>query len=220
MIQFCFCHIPKCGGTSVRWHLERAYGEDCFPNIAETARSQGRGWPDLSGDVPWVVVAAHNGPHELLDKCNIDVPVFTWVRDPITRRLSSVFHKARHSQEGSRPISDDFWDNKDEQAFIRKRFLENDDALYAKLWGGQEHRVAFVGRMEHFEEDWVRCVEFFGFPRTALDGMEHPENTNPLLGKHRYDELLDLLGLTHEKVIENPIFAKEYEVYENLLSKI
>ena len=233
MIRFCFSHIPKCGGTHVRLLLKQAYGESCFPNIIEVIKSQHKlahlirnkyiaqgEWPDLSGDNSWIGATGHYGPHELLDLFNLDVPVFTWIRDPMTRRLSSVFHKARYEQVGSRPIVDDLWSNKEEQVFIRKRFLEEDDGLYSKLWGGQEHRAAFVGRMEHFEEDWIRCVKFFDFHKATLEGIGAIHNENPMKNAARYGELLDLLYLSREIACrENPVFEKEYEVYEKLLAK-
>lgn len=219
-MNFFFSHIPKCGGTHICELLGQAYGDGWFPNVAEVARSQNRGWPDLSVG-HWVGVTGHYG-HELLELVNLppDLPTFTWIRDPLMRRLSSVFHKARFSHEGSRPIAPDFWDNEEELAFIRHRFLTEDDALYSKFWGGYEERIDFVGRMENMETDWPACVIKFGFPPATLVDVDQPHNSNPVIPVYRYQELLDLLQLDVASVCrEAPVFEREFEVYHNLLKK-
>lgn len=212
-----FSHIPKCGGTKIRELLRSFNGDELCETEMFEMPLQVNGFPDLR-EAGFNTLTGHFGP-TLLDWTNLSLPTFTWIRNPLVRRMSSVFHNARHQLVGSRPIAGDYLSSESELEYIRTRFLTEDDFLYSKLWGGMEHRADFVGRTEHFDEDWCRCYEFFDFPISArLRDTTSRKGANPL--SPDYDDLLCRLGLDPTSVCkENSRFEYEFEVYENLLER-
>jgi hypothetical protein len=155
-------HIPKTAGTSFRNILKKVYGEDRVIRVDIELPSERMSYPtcaDPPTEIPrgTKVIHGHFRFVDVAKKYNIrsDVPIITWVRDPVERVISNYFYLQKILREivneKERRIN---VLSKMERSLIEYARAEiNRNRMSRFLEGLSLERLFFVGVQEYFSED-------------------------------------------------------------------
>lgn len=210
--EYFFMHMPKTGGTSMRQALNKAFTqEEIFPNRREMKRYNG--YPSirkllkvdkellaqkrlLRGHYPFVVA----------DTIMPNAKKIVFLRSPVERSISFLFHMQRRSPETSleeiletkaRKLSNrqvQFFADNDvacetfKSGEVDQSSLENAIANLEKCW--------FVGITERFDESMNLCRAMLGIDQEEATvrnrgGYEKAQVTDALLSRIKEINALD-----------------------------
>lgn len=151
MIRLVSIHIPKTAGRSFRAILRRVYGEKKVFNVT---RESGKAWnKELERSIPPSVEVLH-GHFTFSDISKLhhetEVPVITWLRDPVERVLSNYYFFIQRAGSGERPHA---YHRRDETLMDYIRQDSSRNRMSRFLEGAALKDLFFVGIMEHFESE-------------------------------------------------------------------
>lgn len=191
--RFCFVHMPKCGGSSVRQSLERLIGSDNLlldyggvPGPDEVSRYRTLiDYVDNPVSLePGSCVYGHFRPVKYLGSLGPltdDISVFTILREPIDRLVSHYCYLIS-LDDASNPMRVALSDNQDDFAWFAKQpRLRN---LYARhLYQVPISRLSFVGLYDQLDHAWS-CISSYlrpGQPVVPLPKVNVTANRTPLI---------------------------------------
>ncbi len=163
MIRLVSIHIPKTAGRSFRIVLRRVYGEKKVFNVT---RVSGKKWnEDLERSIPPSVEVLH-GHFTFSDISKLhhetEVPLITWLREPVERVLSNYYFFIQRAGSGERPHA---YHRRDETLMDYVRQDSSRNRMSRFLEGAALKDFFFVGIMEHFDEDLRQLAERMGWGR-------------------------------------------------------
>lgn len=167
-IELASIHIPKTAGTSFRNTLKDVYGKKSVVRLdirsggkkIEVEQKAHRG-SKLSSSIK--VIHGHFRYKDLIELFDIneDVPVITWMRDPVERVISNYYYLseilAKELQEEKKGLNI--------LAKMQRSLLEyaRDDIsrnrMYKFLDGMPMEKFHFVGIQEHYDEDLADLMQ-------------------------------------------------------------
>ncbi len=165
-------HIPKTAGTSFRHTLKEMFGSgkvvrlDIKNNSSQTyIENEEFTQKILPKNIK--VIHGHFFYKELVEKFDIkpDVPVITWLRDPVKRVISNYYYLAKRLKEEldeERKGLDIL--SKMQKSLIEYAQLELNRNRMAKFLDGITlDKMKFVGIQEYYDEDLAYFGQLFGF---------------------------------------------------------
>lgn len=171
-IQLVSIHIPKTAGTSFRNTLKSIYGEEAVVRVdiektGEHIRVNQEDYAENRLPPHTRVVHGHFRPTHLYAYFPIpeEVPIITWLRDPVERVISNYYYLARRLAEeldeerkGLNILS------KMQRTLIEYARDENNQNRMKKfLRGVTLEELTFVGIQEYYSEDLAVLAELFGW---------------------------------------------------------
>lgn len=191
-------HIPKTAGTSFRNTLEGVYGREGVVRLdIGLIRQETRIWEELYSDATLPsqtrVVHGHFSYPLLTGRFPVDpdLPVITWLRDPVQRVISNYYYLVKRLreelEEEKRGLNILVKLQRSLEEYVRYDRAQNRMSRF--LEGLDLDRMAFVGFVESYDEDlallaqrmnWSE-VPVFHHNRTAKESPEVPETTLDLI---------------------------------------
>lgn len=204
-------HIPKTAGTSFRNILNDVYGKESVLRVDITEYDELEYYCNIN-EIPRAKAKIHAEKVQVLHghfqlskiqqvfSWNIDVPVITWIRDPVSRVVSNYLYlkkilsgKLNSKYTDAKLLSELMVDLK--QFAIRDinrnratRFLEN------KAPG----EFAFVGRTESFDKDLMQLKHIMGWGDLTL---YHHNNTGYESNPELSEEIEELIAINNAEDI-------------------
>jgi hypothetical protein len=165
-------HIPKTAGTSFRNILKGVYGEKAvarvdIPLAVEAASHERRAAPSLGRGIR--VLHGHFRYHDLAEHYRLDhdIPVITWLRDPVERVISNYFYLQKilrdilREEKRNTAIL-----NKMEKSLLEYARAEIARNRMSKFLDGKQLRdFLFVGIVEYFPQDLTRLSALLGWKK-------------------------------------------------------
>lgn len=164
MLQLIAIHIPKTAGKSFVEILRKVYGEDNVfwsgradieKDLLRFARSGVEEMPSvISGHFTFRQV-------EEIHRQARNVPIVTWLRDPVARAVSNYFYFIMRIQTGCNPSQAHRW-NENMLQWGSRQDTRNRMSKFLK--GTSLKDLFFFGLMEHFDEDLLELARRLGWP--------------------------------------------------------
>lgn len=220
-IELISIHIPKTAGTSFRNILKRVYGEESvvrFDILNEPTRimleNKQLNRPKLARNIK--VLHGHFNYKDLVHYVEIkkNVPIITWLRDPVERVISNYFYLAKRLKEelqeeekGLNILA------KMQKSLIEYARLEmNRNRMSKFLEGISLDQMKFVGIQEYFNEDLDYFAQLFD-----IDDIKSLEQ-NVTGEKHKVsDEILQDISEYNE--LDMQLYFKALELRKKRLEK-
>jgi len=214
-------HIPKTAGTSFRNILKKVYGEDRVIRVDITLPSEKTPYSSCPEPPPVLpegtkVIHGHFRFQDVAEKYKLrkDIPIITWVRNPVERVISNYFYLQKilrdiiREEERSVNIL-----GKMEKSLIEYARAEiNRNRISRFLEGLNLEDLLFVGIQEYFSEDLRYLAELLGW-----EGYEeYFHNTSEEQKKPVPDEIRQEIAALNAKDME--IYKRALELKEKRLS--
>jgi DNA-binding cell septation regulator SpoVG len=171
MIELISIHIPKTGGRSFAAILKKIYGQEQLINI--TYNKLERFQQPLEELIPPDARVLHCILHfpDIAEFYRArQVPIVTWLRDPVERVISNYYFRLERIHVGRRPKHAH---RKDETLLEFARREKGVNRMAKFLKGIPLKDVSFVGLLEHFKEDLKDMGRLLGWK-----GIVKPEHRN------------------------------------------
>lgn len=168
-------HIPKTGGTSLRYTLSEhfnkslhlIYGEKPMNDAPEIRHQKLHELNKIGLHTDYEGVDCIYG-HFLPCRFNLlaqkrKITFFTWLRHPVERCISEYYHVINNAEFFSdrifyKKVIDENWDL---QQFITSEFMRNYYTQY--LWSFPLKSFSFIGIMDFYENDFNEfCGQYLG----------------------------------------------------------
>ncbi|RMG05891.1 MAG: hypothetical protein D6726_00495 [Nitrospirae bacterium] len=215
-------HIPKTAGTSFRNILKKVYGEDRVIRVDITLPSEKTPYSSCPEPPPILpkgtkVIHGHFRIVDVMKKYNIrsDVPIITWVRDPVERVISNYFYL----QKILRDIIKEEQRSVNILSKMEKTLIEyaradiNRNRMSKFLEGLNLEDLLFVGIQEYFSEDLDYLAEVLGW-----EGYEeYFHNASSEQKKPVSEELRREIQLLNDEDMK--IYRKAMELREKRLKR-
>lgn len=220
-IELISIHIPKTAGTSFRNILKEVYGAEHVERFdiikkeklifVEEAELKSKKFPSKIK-----VIHGHFNYRDLTEQLKIrkDIPVITWLRNPVERVISNYYYLAERLREelqeeekGLNILA------KMQKSLIEYARLEmNRNRMSKFLEGISLDEMKFVGIQEYFNEDLAYFGHIFG-----IDNIK-PLEQNITGEKHkvRNEILQEISGLNE---LDISLYNKALELRRKRLSK-
>ena len=171
-IELVSVHIPKTAGTSFRNILKTIYGEEAVVRIDIPSKSKVRvnqeDFKESQLDKHIKVAHGHFSPEKLQHhfKVSPEVPVITWLRDPVERVISNYYYLEKilqgiikEEERGVNILS------KMQCSLVEYASREICRNRMSKFLAGIElEELRFVGIQEYFSEDLQLMGKALGWP--------------------------------------------------------
>lgn len=195
-VELISLHIPKTAGTSFYHMLRQQYGDKNTVRL-DVGTAKGKRINMLPMDEAYIgkkpkVVHGHFTKADLYDSLPLseDIPIITWLRDPVERVISNYYYLGKILDgivnEKSRDVN---ILSKMQKSLTEYAQLEQCRNRLSKFLDGLQLKdLAFVGIVEHFDEDSARLAKMMGWKNTqALSvnrtGSSHKRDVDPELRK-------------------------------------
>lgn len=148
-------HIKKTAGMSFKLLLKRQYGRKYYRlNINQEIENRKEVFEEHLGLIPedTRVIHGHFFYEDALPLYSLypDVPILTWLREPVQRVISSYYYSQRKYRDGDQPEKT-YMEHYSLLDYARDERYRNEMARV--LHGTDLADLAFVGIMEYLEED-------------------------------------------------------------------
>lgn len=170
-------HIKKTAGMSFRHLLLEEYGRENYYRMNINGKSDMRveAFNKHMKRVPenTRVIQGHFRYSDALPlyEAKPDVPVVTWLRNPVKRVISKYYFSKRKYLEGLRE-GKDFWGKLSLVEYARRENSQNE--MSGILEGCDLADLAFVGILEHIEDDVADLAAMLGWKPYSIPAR----NTN------------------------------------------
>jgi hypothetical protein len=158
-------HIKKTAGMSFKHVLRGAYGRKYYRmNINQNVEDRTEAFNQHLAEIPEDTRVVH-GHFQYTDALPLyeaypEVPVVTWLRDPVQRVVSRYFYSRRKYEEGLRREKDYLINFSLLEFAGDPRFANEMSRVMA---GSDLADLAFVGLLEHLEEDVAYLAALLGW---------------------------------------------------------
>ena len=177
-VELISIHIPKAAGVSFEHALRRAYGQNRFVRVnisfeKANRKKIPRGPLRLHRNVK--VVHGHFRHRDVLKLYRLDrnIPVITWVRDPVSRVLSNYFYlgKVLRDMLKEAEYKSDYYNWNPEGILnrLQRSVLEfarldaNRNRMSRFLKGLSLEDFFFVGVVEHYSQDLAQLAQLLNW---------------------------------------------------------
>ncbi len=170
MLELISIHIPKTAGTSFERTLKDVYGETAVLRINHKLRPRGKEkyYSLEQKAIPQHIKVIHGHFNYIKLKTFIkwpeNIPVITWLRDPVERSISNFNYRKRVLNEdlekangGDKTYPKHHAIQKNVLEFLSKKGQKNRMARY--LNGVNLEQLFFVGIVEHYTEDLAHLAK-------------------------------------------------------------
>lgn len=176
-IELISVHIPKSAGTSFRNILKDVYGETAVIRldidlIYKKLKINELPFEGFELDKKIKVIHGHFSPALLNErfKINEQVPLITWLRDPVERVISNYYYLEKRLKEeldeegkGLNILS------KMQRSLMEYARAElNQNRISKFLNGAKISDFTFVGIQEHYNEDLQAIADHFGWKNVKM----------------------------------------------------
>jgi len=202
-IELVSIHIPKTAGTSFRNILKNAYGEeevirfDISNHQEVTIEEKVLKSKKLSKKIK--VIHGHFTYRNLTKTVALsdNVPIVTWLRDPIKRIVSNYYYLEEKIIEGLEDVKNGLGIlSKLQKTLIEYARVDvNCNRMSKFLKGIELEELAFVGIQEYFDEDLLYLSQLLGL--TNIESLKENVTNNPRrvfneINKEVIDEIKEL----------------------------
>ena len=215
-IELVSIHIPKTAGTSFRNILKNVYGEkevirfDISNRRGITIEEKVLKSKKLSKKIK--VIHGHFTYRNLTKMVALsdNVPIITWLRDPIKRVISNYYYLEEKIIEGLEDVKNGLGIlSKLQKTLIEyARVDDNCNRMSRFLKGIELEELAFVGIQEYFDEDLLYLSQLLGIAN--IESLKQNVTNNP---RRVFDEISKD---TIEEIKE--LNLEDIELYEKGLS--
>ncbi|MCF6171089.1 MAG: sulfotransferase family protein [Bacteroidales bacterium] len=173
-------HIPKTAGTSFRNILKEHFGEESVVRFDIVGKEkvilvENKELKPNKLPAHIKVIHGHFNYIDLIEKLEIkkDVPVITWLRNPVERVISNYFYLAKRLKEELREEEKglDILSKMQKSLIEYARLELNRNRMSKFLDGISLEEMKFVGVHEFFDEDLEYFGRLFGFE--DIQTLEH-----------------------------------------------
>jgi len=186
-IELIAIHIPKTGGRSLNATLKEVYGKDKVFYVKRDVFKNKT--PNLVKLIPEgiLILQGHFKYLEIRDlHRTFNIPLITWLRDPVERVISNYYFFINRIQQGQRP---DKLHRKNETLLEYGRRKGTRNRMTDFLNGIDLNDLFFVGIIEHFEQDLEALGNLLGWgniaPQHLNRNKEHQSQFAPVSDKIR-----------------------------------
>lgn len=166
-IQLVSIHIPKTAGTSFRNTLKQVYGENQVKRLdiaIDKFTLEQQPFQSDKLDKGIEVIHGHIFYELLIEKINIskDVPIITWLRDPVARVISNYKYLSKRLAEEL----DEEGKGLNILAKMQRTLVEyahdeiNRNRMSKFLAGIEPEDISFIGITEYFSDDLKDLAQF------------------------------------------------------------
>ncbi len=175
-------HIPKTAGTSFRHTLKEVYGETAVIRLDIPLANHGKrvkineiDYTESQLPIGTTVAHGHFSPALFYQTFPDvpEVPMITWLRDPVERVISNYYYLSKRLQEETEG-------NDNARGIVRRLQLslmeyaarnENRNRQHKFLEGIELEKLAFVAIQEHYSEELTALGRHFNWP--PIEEVKH-----------------------------------------------
>jgi len=213
MLELISIHIPKAAGTSFELTLKDVYGANAVFRINNTVRFRKTAMYEAikQKGVPQhiKVIHGHSNYDQLKSIINLpeNIPVITWLRDPVERTISNFNFRKRllHEDLKEANVKDKTYRNlRDFERNILEYCSKDDqnNRMSHHLKGVHLEQLLFVGIVEHYTQDLAHLAKLLHWENF----QEYKVNIS---AKHKVDTKIRKIIKRYNKV--------DYNLYKQAL---